>query len=57
VKNDVVTLFDFLEELTDRLTTEGHQAASFNIKAGFARGTGGVDVDYIINELIELIES
>lgn len=39
--------FDLLERLCDRLDQLAGDGASDAIRAGFARGTGGCDVDYL----------
>lgn len=48
-------IFDLLEKLTANLKTRGAVELSHNLKAGFARGTGGVDEDYIVDSIVTAI--
>ena len=46
------SIFDLLEPLASKLLECGGP----DIRGGFARGTGGVDIDYIVEAIAHVIE-
>jgi NTP pyrophosphatase (non-canonical NTP hydrolase) len=49
--------FDTLEELAKQLHDEGDTALEGELRASFARGTGGIDIDRVVDILITLHNS
>lgn len=46
------TVFDLLDAIVDRLEAGGFQDRASHIRAGYARGTGGVDIQWIADNIL-----
>lgn len=49
-------VFDLLEGVKDGLRQRGNEKAALAISAGFARGTGGVDLEYLVPLIVEAMD-
>lgn len=47
----LANIYDLLEGVADRIERNGNRARANELRAGFARGTGGADLDYLVEQL------
>lgn len=45
-------VFDLLEAVAKELEASGQRERGQALRAGFARGTGGVDLPYLVEQLV-----
>lgn len=47
-------IFDYLEGLAEKIERLGNHSLGQSLRAGFARGTGGVDAPYVLAMIVAI---